>query len=156
MKNLIEYINNLNFEYAISYSGLRGAAFESRAPSPSNALQATEETNIYKARIINKFGNLHQSAKAIHKFDKGDQTLLQIFEVLSIKYKKHDKWMCPPVFRDAIVFYTENHEISGILHLCFSCEMVKNELDEKINVDYKIYPKLKSILIRLGHEIEDD
>ena len=64
--------------------------------------------------------------------------------------------MCPPIYRDAIVFYSEEDEITGILHLCFGCSWIKNEKKEDIEVDYKIFPKLKDKLVQLGHPIENE
>jgi hypothetical protein len=179
MKNLSIYITHLNFEYAISYSGLRAAEFEqlkkintskikeitaeiktSGWMKKSN-LQAqidhlAAEINIYDALIIDASGKQHPSTKLVHRFEKGDTQLNQILEILSLKFEEQDYWMCPPVFRDAIVFYTKEDKISGILQMCFSCAWMKNEKGEDLEVDNKIFTMLKHELTHLGHEIENE
>jgi hypothetical protein len=64
--------------------------------------------------------------------------------------------MCPPIFRDAIVFYSKENEIKGILQMCFSCSWIKNEDEEDFEVDHKIFPKLMNQLIKVGHKIENE
>lgn len=179
MKNLIKYIKSLDFEYAISYSGLRGEKFtkleeenkkktnrlekeieSSRLTEKSELTKEIEdlkkEVDIYNSRIITNKGISHKSTLQIHKFRKDDKEIHEIFEILNSKFEEQHFWMCPPIFRDAIVFYSEDGEIKGILQMCFSCSWIKNENEEDFQVDYKIFPRLMNLLIKLGHNIENE
>ena len=179
MINLSEYIQSLNFEYAISYSGLRGerfsipdvrnkekikgiekeiesARFMEKSKLNKKIEELEQEINIYNSRIITNKGDLHKSTLRIHKFEKGDKEIKEIFEILNSKFEEQHFWMCPPIFRDAIVFYSKENEIKGILQMCFSCRWIKNEKEEDFEVDYKIFPRLMNQLIKLGHEIENE
>lgn len=179
MKNLSEYITNLKFEYAISYSGLRESEFElleklnkSQIQKIANELKfskfaekinlqkqianLTDEINIYNSRIILENGKQHKSTKLINRFEKGDKRLNQILEILNLKFEEQHFWMCPPIFRDALVFYTKEERIAGILQICFSCGWIKNEKEEDFEVDNKIFSRLKYELINIGHKIENE
>lgn len=179
MKNLSEYITNLDFDYAISYSGLRAHEFDVLEKSNKSQMHKIEEEikaagfaekshlqkkyddlageiNIYNSRIIDQNGNLHKSTKLIRRFEKSDKRLNRIFEILNIKFEEQHFWMCPPIFRDAIVFYSKADRVSGILQMCFSCTWIKNENEEDFEVDYKIFPRLKDELINLGHKVENE
>ena len=178
MKNLSHFIKSLKFEYAVSYSGLRGEVFEKLVVENNNRIQLIEEEiktarfmeksrlrkeveslsdeiNIYNSRVIKKSGTFHKSAKPIYRFEKGDDRINKIFEVLNSKFTEQHFWMCPLTFRDSIVFYSKEDEIVGILQICFSCEWMKNEQEEDLEVDHKIFPSLKKVLIDLGHKIKD-
>ena len=179
MKNLSKYIKSLNFEYAISYSGLRGEKFtkleeESKKkiggiekeiesarfmekPKPNKEIKDLEkEVNIYNSRIATNRGEIHKSTSQIHKFEKDDKEIKEILEILNSKFEEQHFWMCPPIFRDAIVFYSKEEEIKGILQMCFSCSWIKNENEEDFKVDHKIFPRLINQLIKLGHKIETE
>lgn len=179
MKNLSKYIKRLNFEYAISYSGLRGenfinleeetqkriiiieqeiesARFMDKPKLNKEIKDLEKEVDIYNSRIVTKKGEFHQSTSRIHKFEKGDKEINEIFEILNSKFEEQHFRMCPPIFRDAIVFYSKEDAINGILQLCFSCSWIKDENEEDFQVDHKIFPKLMNQLIKLGHKIEND
>lgn len=179
MENLSNYIQRLNFEYAISYSGLRGENFinlekENREeikkiekelesarfmqiPKLNKKIEALKtEINPYNSRVINKNGELHKSAKIIRKFEKGSEELKSILNILKSNFDEQVFAMCSPVLRDSIVFYSKEDEIVGILQMCFSCWWMKNENEEDFEVDQKIFPLLKEKLIQLGHQIENE
>ena len=179
MKNLTDYVNNLNFDYAISYSGLRGEKFKALEQENKNKIKRLEteiesarfmqkpklkakiaalesELDIYNSRVINREKELHKSTIPVHRFRSNDRDIHDIFEMLKTPYQEHHAWMCPPIFRDAIVFYSKEDEVKGILQICFGCQWIKNEKEEDFNVDHTIYPKLKEKLVRLGHQIGMD
>ena len=177
MKKLTEYIQNLRFAYAISYSGLRGEKFEGLVNKNKAKIQQIEkqiesarfmqipklkkeikilndEINIHNSRVIKKNGEFHNSAQQIHRFEKGSQELRTIFEILNSKNEAQVAVTCTPVFRDSIVFYSKEDTIIGILQICFSCARITNENEEALNVNYKIFEILKKQLILIGHPIK--
>ena len=179
MKNLSNYIQNLDFEYAISYSGLRGERFmklnienqekiqqiekkiESARYMPALKLRKkmkalSDEVDLTHSRVINQTGNLHKSAIEVHRFEKEDKEIKSILKVLKSKFREQCVTMCRPTFRDAIVFFSEKGNILGILQICFGCISIEDENQELFEVDHKIFPKLKKELIRLGHQIKDE
>jgi len=178
MKNLSNYIQTLDFEYAISYSGFRGEKFIHLREENQDKIQQikqeiksarlmeslklkkkidilSQEINDRNSRIINQEGTLHKSAISVHRFEKGDEEIKSIFRILKTKLKEQCVTICAPVYRDALVFYSKKGNIVGILQICFSCFRIEDENRIDFEVDHKIYSKLKKELIQLGHQIED-
>ena len=168
----------MNFEYAISYSGLREQEFElleklnqaqikkiekeirsarfvekSKLKIKAEALK--NEIDIVNSRVIDKNGTFHKSTKLIRRFKIDDLELKKLLGILQTKFKEQYIWMCAPIYRNALVFYSKKGEISGILQICFSCESIKNENEEDFEVDLNIFPILKNELIKIGHNIEE-
>jgi len=178
MRNLSTYIDNLDFEYAISYSGFRGHDFEMLLKETKIKIQELEnqkedlryvqkseirkqleelksQMNFRNSRVINKDGNVHKSTKALYRFERGNGKIKKVFEILKTTFVEQHLWVCAPIYRDAIVFYSQKDKINGILHICFGCDRMINEKEEGLEVDAKIFSELKLVLITLGHKIEN-
>ena len=179
MKTLSKYIRNLNYDYAISYSGLRGELFDKLEQTNKEKIEILEEEiesarfmqkpklnqrikdlrreiDIYNSKIINSKGEIHKSTVQISKLKKGDRDLEDIFEPLFLEMTNPIATMCAPIFRDAVVFYSDTNEINGILQICFSCLSIKNENEDYFDVDYEMFQKLKDKLVQIGHPIENE
>ena len=179
MKNLSNYMQHLNFEYVISYSGLRGEKFINLEKDNNNQIQQIKkqiesvrfmeklklnekiqkleaEINLHNSRVINRNGELHKSTEVVRKFEKDDNEIQSIFKILNSNFKEQAFARCLPVLRDSIVFYSKEDKIVGILQICFSCWWIKNEEEEDFEVDYKIFPILKDKLIQIGHRIKNE
>ena len=169
----------MSFEYAISYSGLRGEKFrkledvsntrierikeDNKVSNSKQKLKLSkeikeleDELNIYNARVITKVNKVHKSTIQVRRFKKEDKELVEIFNILNSKFEEQYVWMCAPIYRDAIVFYSQEDKMVGILQICFSCNWIKNESEEDLEVDNKIFQKLKEKLIQIGHQIESE
>jgi len=94
MQKLSNYIENLDFEYAITYSGLRGKAWEelkvenrSKVKQLEKDLEAARymqkmklgqeieallhEVDAYESRIIHANGSSHKSTQQVQRLEKG-------------------------------------------------------------------------------------
>ncbi|MEM8907865.1 MAG: hypothetical protein AAGD05_08475, partial [Bacteroidota bacterium] len=150
----LEEKNKLNIQ-AIEEKIL-SASFMRKATLKKQIESLRDEIDLYNSRVINQYGTLHPSAKAIRRFEKTDKTLEAIFNILHIKFSEQAFAMCPPVFRDALVFFSKNHQITGILQICFDCLWIQNEQEEDLEVDQSIFPLLQQQLQQMGHPIEED
>ncbi|MFK7971702.1 MAG: hypothetical protein AB8F95_15150 [Bacteroidia bacterium] len=178
MKSLAQYIKKLPFEYAVSFSGLRGEPFFTLQKEISLQIEVLEseydkarymdkqglryritklkkEIDIFDARIITLDGTLHKSAQAIHRFDKRSKELKTIVKILKTKCKEQWITLCIPEYRDAIAFYSKEGKIIDILHICFGCISIINEYGDVFEVDQSVFPKLYTELKQVGHEIQD-
>ena len=178
MSSIKSYIESLNFDYIKTYSGFRGEQFEQfkkECVIKIKALQTSletarhmQQTKIQKEisdleeelwlgniRVINKDGTLHQSGKMIAKIQKEDKLIQNIFDAFTLPIHEVYHTLCIPIFRDVIVFYSKENTIVGILHLCFECTEVKNENEERFDLNQKSYGIIKNILKRVGHQIDD-
>jgi len=177
MKNLIDYWKKIEFEYLKTYSGLRGETFEwlekqinqkvialkeelktarfmqkSKINHQINSL--LDEIDVYNSIIINEKGEFHQSTIEITRKEKPDEFVKKIDSILNLQPNREVASGCPPIFRDAIVFYSKKDEINGILQICFECATIKNEDEESLKTNEQTYSKLADLLKEVGHQIE--
>lgn len=176
MKNLAAYTQSLAYEYVRSYSGLRGRKFESLLARNSLEVERIEheiktaryiqvpklrkqiellkeETDIYKARVVSDGGIPHESAGLVGEWRKHDDFFSDIHHILMQPLHEQFATMCAPVFRDALVFYSKEGEVQGVLHVCFGCLWMKNEKEEDIAADVEVFDHLKQRLMDAGHPI---
>lgn len=64
--------------------------------------------------------------------------------------------MCAPIYRDALVFYNEQHERLQVLNICFECHMMRTSTNQLIEADITTYEALLETLAQLGHPIRND
>ncbi len=178
MKTAAEQIKNLEYVYVKSYSGLRGYNYESLVKKNNEQIDQikqdiktarymqrpklkkqieflNEEINIYSSRIINNDGDLHKSTVPIGEWNKDDEFVRGIIEILAQPLNDQVAAMCAPVFRDSIVFYSRENKVQGILHICFGCLWMKNEKEEDLAVDADAFDNMKKHLIHAGHQIKE-
>jgi len=176
MKEIKEYLLKLHFEYALSYSGLRGEKFKNleienkakilaiikdlETARYTQKAKLREKINILASEIevvnsvlINQNGKLHKSAVFVHRFEKDAKETASLLKALSSPFSEEVAVPCPPVFRDSLVFYSKKNEITGILNFCFECIRIKNEMGEDLNVGYQVFEQLADELINVGHPI---
>lgn len=178
MQRLSKYIQKTaqKSSYAISYSGFKGAAFNQfsaaiheqiqvinrkmRVSEPLEKEKLIEERydlsnqiNPSFLRIINEKGIFHRFAEAIHKFDKGNENTQRLYQLLYAPFKAYQPMSYIPTYRDAIVFYDSNDWITGILHICFGCDMMLNEKEKSLRVDGEVFWELRKLFLKLGHQI---
>jgi len=176
---LREYWKSLNFEYLKTYSGLRGEKFEKLIEENELKIEQLKEelktarymqqpkinakiqelqNEIYSsnARIIDIHGNLHDSTVEISTKKSTNDFVKILAKTLLQKPKNEFALACAPVFRDAIVFYSDKDKIIGILQICFSCVAIENENKERLRTDLHTFSKLEILLKEVGHPIKKD
>lgn len=167
-----------DFAYIKTYSCYRGEAFEqkminlkekkellyqelSKIDSVQNA-EIREQINnirlesIYGKQFIDVDGKKHQFTEEIATIPKNDKRIKKLRKIFQVNNMTFKVGRCAPIYRDAIVFYSEKNEIVGILHICFGCRKLIDEKEEKHPVNDLFYDKLKKILIGLGHQIYEE
>jgi hypothetical protein len=177
MKNLKEHIEKIEFDYVVSYSGLRGERLDSARKEIKMRRREIEEeiktanfkektilreklsslqglTNLYNSRTINESGELHLTSIEIAKLNRDDKRLSRILEILSENCDVPDYMRCPPIYRDSIVFYDNQHSIKGILHFCFECCAIADKHNNQFDTNGQILFSLQSELEKIGHPIE--
>lgn len=177
MERLEKYLNSLDFEYVITYSGLRGEKFEHLEIENKKEIQKLEkeiesarfiqkpklnkkvkalktEIDLYESRLIDTNGIKHKSTESIKKIESNDLILNEIFKLLKRKIEGQTFVMCMPIYRDSIVFYNASNSIIGILHICFGCYSIIDENENSFDYDSSVIPELREFFLKFGHEIE--
>lgn len=140
------YIKNIDFEYVETYSFQQEAYY-------SETTRNTGAISWYDNRITDLKRNLNSSSQKNSSFHRTDQDMIKLNHILETEVANLPSWMCPPIYRDAIVFYNKTGEIVSALNVCFECSYMENDKGININADQYTYDLLKSFLISKGHKI---
>ncbi len=177
MRRLKEYLDGLDYAYIKTYVGLRGQEFEILKEEnkekiiklkkelrerkykdewviKSKIRLLEDEIDDFTTRIIDKTGNLHKLTKELGEHQKNSYFDNQLLRILEREKTEDYVTACVPIYRDAIVFYSRQDEIEGILYICFGCARTKTEDNEPLLVAIEVYDELKELLNETGHRIE--
>ena len=102
---------------------------------------------ITNKELLNPTSELVYNSKGATDFNRN------LANILHTPYTDHDAWMCWPVYREAILFYNERDALIDGLNIGFQCSFVLNLKNESILTDRKVFKKLLTLLINLGHKI---
>lgn len=171
-----EFITNLTFDHVETYSFQRGQEFEENKKltrieydklkskkEKSNNLLPDEEERFLTLNgllgstqyLLNDKGQFHPSSKKTHVFLYGDPYIERIKNILLTEINDIPRWLCSPVYRDALVFYNSDKQIVSTLNICLSCQYMETKMFDHIKSDYKTYDLFKRFFIDIGHEVED-
>jgi hypothetical protein len=170
-----DFINNLTFDYVETYSFQRGQEFEENKKISQaeydrlkikkdkyHFLSTDEEEKLLALDgllgsaqyLINGKGQFHPSSKRTHTFLHSDPNVDRIKNILRIKITEIPRWLCAPIYRDALVFYNRDKEMVATLNVCLSCQYMETKMFDHINADYETYDLFKRFFIDIGHEVE--
>ncbi|MBO9204554.1 MULTISPECIES: hypothetical protein [Niastella] len=141
-----DYINNLSFHYIETYSFRRGSAYEKL-----NAENADLEYNGY---IEDENGQFFPYSIRTGTFQHDHPIAIQVKNLLQIEIEHHEKYLCAPVYRDAIIFYDQTQRSVSSLNICLSCCYMQTDIG-LLKADYKTYGYLKKLFLELGHDVEN-
>lgn len=137
-----EYWKQLEFSYLKTFS------FNRTPESAINPAQA-------RIRLTDQVGKLHSTAQLISTFTRQDKITQELEKVLTEPVKEQYDWMCAPVYRDAIAFYDLQDKLVSVLNICFQCDSLLDEYEQRLDTDYSVFERLRILLIETGHPIED-
>ena len=139
MHTLSAFIQQLDYVYVITYSGLSDERLATSVPPK-------QLTYAYNEVPISAEGVLHPSTEVVFRFEAGDLKLSRILDLLSVPCTEPEYMRCPPIFRDSLVFYGPDHQIRGILHFCFSCIAIEDAARNRYDTNSRIMAALESEL----------
>jgi hypothetical protein len=166
----------LTFDYVETYSFQRGAEFEENRKLSQieydrlkikkeklDNLSTDEEERFvnlnglleFTQYLINDKGQFHPSSKRTNTFSHNDPNIDRIKNILLTEINDIPRWLCSPVYRDALVFYNSDKKIVTTLNICLSCQYMETKMFDHINGDYRTYDLFKRFFIDIGHEVED-
>ena len=171
-----DFINYLTFDYVETYSFQRGQEFEENKKliraeydrlkirkERFNNLSTDDEERFsilnrllgFTQYLVNDKGQFHPSSKRTNVFSKNDPNVIRIKNILLTKINDIPRWLCAPVYRDALVFYRSDKTIVSTLNICLSCQYMETKMFDHINGDYETYDLFKRFFIDIGHDVED-
>ncbi len=171
----IDFIDNLDFDYLETYSFQRGQEFEEKRIAWTNefkelthwekkksGLSELEEARFNELmnevnsqqKLIVENGLFHITCQKMSTFKYTDEVIDRLKAILRTEIVDIPGWLCSPLYRDAIVFYNNKHEIVSALNVCLGCEYMQTGSFHFINADAKTYNLLFDFFKELGHEVE--
>lgn len=134
------YISNLDFAYCRTYSLRQADACEG---------------DDYNQRIIDATGHMNAAAVLVRELEHTDPHCTILIASLQTEIEEEVLFLCAPVYRDAILFFTPQQHLIGGINICFSCDRIESINGDHIKTDFKTFKYLKQLLLSIGHPIED-
>jgi len=173
---IADYTTGLQFEYVTTYSLLRGLKWERALTAIRQEIAANRKLLLtakakqllevrQRLKLLHQGNNLEQArltegreaynitATPIAMLQRQTADVNKLMAILETPLESHSYWMCGPVFRDALAFYDEKHQLMTVLNICFGCEQIQNESGVEIQADTTVYTALHQWFTALGHEI---
>ncbi|GAB2787802.1 hypothetical protein HNQ93_002681 [Hymenobacter luteus] len=172
-----DYWRSLKFDYLTTYSLLRGPKWQhllaamrqekdtsrralltatpAELPELRERLRRIERQNDLQTRLTTNANRAyHITATPTATLNRGSLEVEELGRILQTPCQDLRYMMCAPVFRDALAFYNAEHELVGVLNICFGCNVMQTESGQDVEADYRVYEQLRKWFQRLGHQIE--
>jgi hypothetical protein len=171
-----DFIKNLSFDYVEVYSFQRGKEFEENSKllqseyeslktkkEKFDSLPISEEDRLLELNqllrvtqyLLDENGQFHPSSKKTHTFKHGDPHIERIKAILLTEITEIPQWLCAPIYRDALVFFSKDNKIVTVLNICLSCQYMETNRFNHIHSDYITYDLFKHFFIDIGHDVEN-
>lgn len=95
----------------------------------------------------------HLTASPVARIVSASGEITALKTALCTPVVKQFDWMCAPIYRDALVFYSEQDELLSVLNICFGCDRMLTQTGDEIEADATTCEMLKQYLTQLGHPI---
>lgn len=144
------FISSIKFDYFKTYSFNRINPHDS---SEEN-ISGISEANKYDVYVLDKNYELSSSARLISTINASSNDSQELLRILNINIQEELRFLCAPIYRDAILFFNASHELVGGLNICFECDRIVDLNNIYISTDFMAFKYLKLFLLKLGHNIE--
>lgn len=115
-----------------------------------------ERLEQYSVTLTEGLGAIHPTATAVARLASESAGVHQLDTMLQHVTEQECYTMCPPVYRDALAFYSEADELVSMLNICFQCRFMQTNQLEHVEADMATYDSLQAFLTQLGHPIVED
>lgn len=165
-----DFIESIKFEYFETYSFQRKGDLEIytqllKKYKDEDSLLDEEKAELKRLRKLSLYvkddnfiftdnGELNATADLICRSDKSSNLNNELIEILKIPFVDYIAYMCPPIYRDAILFYDADNKLVDGINICFECGSVIDLNKKEILTDNVVYEKLKDFLRLHGHKID--
>lgn len=170
MRTSFEYISSFDFDYFRTFSFQRTALHQElhellesgrkepiRTKEQRNRYDMLNQLlgNRYTETILDEDKNINHTAVMVSEIHQPDERLATLVNDLKTPIEEEVLYMCPPIYRDAVLFYNSRNELVEGINICFECDRIESIYKEHIKTDFKTFKYLKQLLLRSGHEIEN-
>ncbi|GAB3294514.1 hypothetical protein [Hymenobacter tenuis] len=146
VKATSEYWSGLSFDYIITYSLHRGPKWDQllavlakekqvnrrllvsadsvQLAALRSRLKEIERQNGVGPRLTDENNSYNITASPVATLRRDSEAVTELERIFLTPYRERDSWMCAPVFRDALAFYSAQDELVGVLNICFQCSIM--------------------------------
>ncbi len=146
-----DYFKLIDFAYIATFSFNRGRVFDKLVSN----LEYTEK-DIHGTYLINGSGEFNRTSERVAIIKRNSEEFSALKKITSGDVNHIPTWMCAPIFRDALVFYSSDNKVLDVLNICFTCEQMENSNHVIVEADKTMYKDLAIWFKRLGHVIDEN
>jgi len=117
-------------------------------------LQGDIRSSIYNKKLGINTLETNPTAERVAVIKRNTLIAKQLGNIFQSSVGEADFFMCPPIYRDAIVFYNERDIPLTVLNICLECSFMETNSGVVVEADMPAYEALRELLIQLGHPIE--
>lgn len=172
-----EFWNAQEFAYLVTYSFNRGPKLAALHETTMAAIEQTKQDlqqapfrdqrrlenqlrklqeAIRSSTYTKKLANSHNTAERIALISQNSSLATQLGSVFSSSTEEAVFFMCPPIYRDALVFCDKHDKQLSVLNICFECLYMETDSGMLVEAGPPTYEALCELLIQLGHPISNE
>jgi hypothetical protein len=133
-----------------------GDFFEEFSYDQVFSYQLREGVGLYGAKLVTGSGVPSELAEFVAVLKQSSTFDLLLHKTLAASATADGAYMCPPIYRDVLVFKDQEDQTVGILHICFSCHHLEDHLGNAISCDDTGFERLATLMKELGHRVRTD
>lgn len=136
---LPEFVDGLDFAV------VKSVQLEDQGPPVRGRLSNINEP------LVLVSGELAEGSEVVGKFSHENENVKKLLDVMREAKEADAAWMCPPVYRDALLFLNEEEEVVKALNICFSCHHLMDSTGDSYSCDEASFAMLGELLKSFGH-----
>jgi hypothetical protein len=127
---------------------------QQKLESQLRKLQEDIRSSIYNKKLSINALETNSTAERIAVVRQNTLIANQLSDIFRSSTGEAVFFMCSPIYRDAIVFYDEQHAPLAVLNICLECLFMEASNSGVVKADIPTYEALQQLLVQLGHPIE--
>lgn len=151
--NLNNYSKSLEFDYLKTFAGYGNAYYNIQNGEINK--KSYSYSNVFSYLLFDINHTPNPCCRETSRISNSDIKCQEILNSLSFKPNEEILMPCRKIYRDAIVFYSKNSEIVGVLQICFMCNEIINEDFRPLKTDVRTFFELGKLLKNLRTNYEE-
>jgi hypothetical protein len=136
-RSLADFLQEFSYDQVLSYQLKEGVALNG-------------------AKLVTGTGLPAELAELVTSLEHSSASCLLLHETLETSTIANGVFMCPPIYRDVLVFKDQEDRTTGILHICFSCYHLEDHLGNLVSCSVTGFERLATLMKGLGHRVRTD
>jgi hypothetical protein len=96
-------------------------------------------------------GELVEGGEIVREFSNESTEVKNLLKLMRETTREDGAWMCPPLYRDRLLFVDGQNEVVSALNICFSCNHLRDGLGNTYTCDEASFTGLAELFKSFGH-----